>query len=140
MAAKPKEPENEAGKQARQQYLEQARRVIGEASLDYSALYQRFAQNDWAAIKLDDTVALAALKAGYSPKEVVGILHQGPYLQHQVHVNRVPLAPMSQYVRSTVMKAVQRLEKAQGTQKTQGRSRSVPEGKSVQRQSGMEFE
>ncbi len=122
MAAKPKEPENEAGQQARQHYLEQARRVVGEAKLDYAALYQRFAQNDWAAIKLDDSVALAALKAGYSPKEVVGILHQSPYLQHQVHSNRVPLAPMSQYVRSTVMKAVQRLEKAQGQQKTQGQS------------------
>jgi hypothetical protein len=63
MAAKPKEPENAAGQQARQHYLEQARRVVGEANLDYAALYQRFAQNDWAAIKLDDSVALAALKA-----------------------------------------------------------------------------
>jgi hypothetical protein len=123
MAAKPKEPENAAGQQARQHYLEQARRVVGEANLDYAALYQRFAQNDWAAIKLDDSVALAALKAGYSPKEVVGILHQSPYLQHQVHGNRVPLAPMSQYVRSTVMRAAQRLEKTQtAQQKTQGRS------------------
>lgn len=133
MAAKPKEPENAAGKQARQQYLEQARRVVGEANLDYAALYQRFAQNDWAAIKLDDTVALAALKAGYSPKEVVGILHQSPYLQHQVHSNRVPLAPMSQYVRSTVMKAVQRLEKSQSGQQK-------PQGQTSLRQSGMELE
>ncbi|NET33339.1 MAG: hypothetical protein F6K19_15185 [Cyanothece sp. SIO1E1] len=121
----PKEPENKAGKKARQQYLEQARKVIGEADLDYHTLYQRFAQNDWAAIKLDDAIALTSLKAGYTPKQVVGLLHQGPYLQYQVHDNKVPLAPMSQYVRSTVMKAVQQVQKSQGAEpRTQGRSHS----------------
>ncbi|MCU0567477.1 MAG: hypothetical protein MUF49_12880 [Oculatellaceae cyanobacterium Prado106] len=87
MPLKPKEPETETGKQARQQYLEHAQRITGEAGLDYATLYQRFAQNDWAAIKLDDAIALSALRAGYSPKEVVGILHQSPYLQYQVHAN-----------------------------------------------------
>ena len=109
----PKEPEHEMGRQARQQYLAQARQVIGEAELDYSTLYQRFAENDWAAIKLDEAIARTALKAGYAPNQVVGLLHQSPYLQHQVHANQVPLAPMSQYVRSTVMKAMQQLEKSQ---------------------------
>jgi hypothetical protein len=82
MPLKSKEPENEAGKQARQQYLEHAQKITGDASLDYNTLYQRFAQNDWAAIKL--------------------------------HGNKVPLAPMSQYVRSTVMKAVQKTERSPG--------------------------
>ncbi|MDJ0707456.1 MAG: hypothetical protein QNJ46_29630 [Leptolyngbyaceae cyanobacterium MO_188.B28] len=109
----PKDPENEVGREARQQYLAQAQMVIGEADLDYAVLYQRFAENDWAAIKLDEAIARYALRAGYPPKQVVGLLHQSPYLQHQVHINRVPLAPMSQYVRSTVMKAMQQLEKSQ---------------------------
>jgi hypothetical protein len=132
MPLKSKEPENEAGKQARQQYLEHAQRITGDASLDYNTLYQRFAQNDWAAIKLDDAIALSALKAGRSPKEVVGILHQSPYLQYQVHGNKVPLAPMSQYVRSTVMKAVQKTERSSGQQRSQERS--------GQRQPGIELE
>lgn len=133
MAVKPKEPDTEAGREARQTYLEQARKVIGEPDLDYTTLYQRFAQNDWAAIKLDDAVALTTLKAGYSPKDVVGILHQSPYLQHQVHHNKVPLAPMSQYVRSTVMNAVQQVQKSQAFEQTlQTRSR--------QRQAGMDLE
>jgi hypothetical protein len=122
MPLKSKEPEN----------LEHAQKITGEAGLDYNTLYQRFAQNDWAAIKLDDAIALSALKAGRSPKEVVGILHQSPYLQYQVHGNKVPLAPMSQYVRSTVMKAVQKGERSTGQNKTQERS--------VQRQSSVELE
>lgn len=116
MALTPKIPETEAGQEARQQYLELAQQVIGDAQVDYTALYQRFAENDWAAVKLDDAVALKGLKAGHSPKTVVGILHQSPYVQHQVHHNRVPVAPMSQYVRSTVMKVLQQWKQAQATQ------------------------
>jgi hypothetical protein len=56
-----------------------ARAVIGETSVDYSTLYQRFAPNDWAAMKLDDGLALAALKSGYAAQDVVGFLHQSPY-------------------------------------------------------------
>ena len=105
----PKEPESEVGRKARQAYLQFAQRVIGESTLDYPTLYRRFAENDWAAIKLDDAVAEAVLRAGFSPKSAVGILHQGPYLQFQVHHNKVPLAPMSQYVRSTVLTAMQKV-------------------------------
>jgi hypothetical protein len=97
MALTPKQPSNEAGK----------------AALDYDRLYQRFAENDWAAVKLDDAVASLSLKAGNSPKQTVGILHQSPYLQYQVHHRNVPLAPMSQYVRSTVLKTVQQLKQTQ---------------------------
>ena len=133
MPIKPKEPDNSAGQQARQRYLELSRRLIGEPKLDYTTLYQRFATNDWAAVKLDDAIALSALKSGSTPKETVAILHQSPYLQHQIHQNKVPLAPMSQYVRSTVLKAVQQLQKSQAFEQTlQQRSR--------QRQTGMELE
>jgi hypothetical protein len=133
MPFKPKEPDNDAGQRARQQYLELSRRIIGEPKLDYLTLYGRFATNDWAAIKLDDAIARSALKSGCTPKETVAILHQSPYLQHQVHQNKVPLAPMSQYVRSTVLKVMQQLEKSQVfEQQLQQRSR--------QRQSGMELE
>jgi hypothetical protein len=125
MSLEPKKPSNEAGAAARQQYLDLAKRVTGEANLDYDTLYQRFAENDWAAVKLDDAVASLSLKAGNSPKQTVGILHQSPYLQHQVHQRNVPLAPMSQYVRATVLKSVQQLKPARSlSSETQPRSTS----------------
>jgi hypothetical protein len=110
----PKEPEKLAGQEARQTYLVFARAVIGETSVDYATLYQRFAPNDWAAIKLDDGVALAALKSGYAAKDVVGFLHQSPYVQHQIHAGQIPVATMTQYAKSTVQKALQVLGQTQG--------------------------
>lgn len=121
----PKPPSNEAGKAARQQYLALAQRVTGEPKLDYDTLYQRFAENDWAAVKLDDAVASLSLKSGNSPKQTVGILHQSPYLQHQVHHHNVPLAPMSQYVRATVLKVVQQTKQAPSQQRSPLRSSEV---------------
>jgi hypothetical protein len=126
MALTPKTPETEAGIEARQQYLALAREIIGDAQMDYTMLYQRFAENDWAAIKLDDEVAQRALKGGQAPKTVVGILYQSPYMQHQVHHNRVPIPPMHQYARSTVWMAMQKTGigiKGQG--KGQSRQRKV---------------
>ncbi|MEL7227269.1 MAG: hypothetical protein AAGL17_21170 [Cyanobacteria bacterium J06576_12] len=125
MSLKPKQPSNESGKAARQQYLDLAKRVTGEANLDYDTLYQRFAENDWAAVKLDDAVASLSLKAGNSPKQTVGILHQSPYLQHQVHQQNVPLAPMSQYVRSTVLKTVQQQKQTQPQQRSTSRNSEI---------------
>ncbi|MEO1387930.1 MAG: hypothetical protein AAFV85_11220 [Cyanobacteria bacterium J06634_6] len=125
MGFKPKQPSNESGKAARQQYLELAQRITGEANLEYDTLYQRFAENDWAAVKLDDAVASLSLRVGNSPKQTVGILHQSPYLQHQVHQRNVPLAPMSQYVRSTVLKTVQQQKQAQSQQRSPSRSSEV---------------
>jgi hypothetical protein len=116
----PKEPEKPAGREARQTYLVFARGVIGESSVDYTTLYQRFAPNDWAAIKLDDGVALAALRSGYAAKAVVGFLHQSPYVQHQIHVGQIPVATMTQYAKSTVQKALQVLGQTQGTQNQSG--------------------
>ena len=108
----PKEPANECKVLARQTYLELARRVIGEPQIEYGVLYQRFVENDWAEIKLDEAVAMKGLTSGHSPKVMARILHQSSYLQHQVHRNKVPLAPMSQYVRSTVMKVWQQMGKS----------------------------
>ncbi|NJL37269.1 MAG: hypothetical protein HC840_05565 [Leptolyngbyaceae cyanobacterium RM2_2_4] len=107
----PKEPAKELGQQARQQYLMQARQIVGQPNLDYSTLYQRFAENDWAAIKLDEAVVVAALKAGITPKTTVNMLHQGPYVQHQVHVRQVPVLAMSQYARGTVIQVMHQLLK-----------------------------
>ncbi|NJM96923.1 MAG: hypothetical protein HC800_06825 [Phormidesmis sp. RL_2_1] len=122
MALEPKQLSNPAGQAARQQYLELAKRVTGEAKLDYATLYERFVENDWAAVKLDDAVATLALKVGHSAQETVGILHQSPYLQHQVHHRNVPLAPMSQYVRSTVLKSVQQFKQARSQQRRASQS------------------
>jgi hypothetical protein len=107
----PKEPAKELGQQARQQYLTQSRQIIGQPDLDYFTLYQRFAENDWAAIKLDEAVVMAALKAGITPKTTVNMLHQGPYVQYQVHVRQVPVLAMSQYARGTVIQVMHQLLK-----------------------------
>ena len=87
----PKEPAYERGVLARQTYLKLARRVIRDPQLEYDVLYQRFVENDWAAIQLDEAVALQGLIVGYSPKVVSGILHQSPYLQHQIHWDKCRL-------------------------------------------------
>jgi hypothetical protein len=133
MELTPKTPETDVGRQARQQYLTLARAVIGEEYLDYTTLYQRFADNDWAAIKLDDAVALQGLQAGFPPKEVAVCLLQSPYIQHQIHHNRVPAAPMTQYAKGTVIKMLQQLRVTQSAQQSPSRQRP-------QRQSGMELE
>jgi hypothetical protein len=112
----PKEPANELGQRSRQQYLQQARQVIGEVNLEYSTLYHRFAENDWAAIQLDAAVAIAALRSGLAPKEIVNLLHQGPYVQHQVHVQQVPVLAMSQYARGIVLQALAQLQAVQKRQ------------------------
>jgi hypothetical protein len=128
MALTPKTPETDTGIEARQQYLALAREIIGDPSMDYTTLYQRFAENDWAAIKLDDEVAQRALKGGQAPKTVVGILYQSPYMQHQVHHNRVPIPPMHQYARSTVWMAMQKTGigiKGKGQGQVQPRQRQV---------------
>ena len=79
--------------------------------------------------RFDDAVAEAVLRAGFSTKSAVGVLHQGPYLQFQVHHQKTPLAPMSQYVRSTVLTAMQKVGvRAQG------------QGPSVQRRADLKLD
>ena len=107
---KPPDTRTEAAKAARESYLELARRVIGEPTIDYTQLYQRFIQNEWSAIKLDDEVSLAALKAGKSPKDACIALLQGPYVQHQVYVKDVLRATMTRYAKATVGEAQKRFK------------------------------
>jgi hypothetical protein len=121
----PKEPEKEIGQKARQMYLKLARQVMSRSNLDYLELYQQFAENDWAALKLDDAVAELGLRSGLSPRVVMGVLHQGPYIQHLVHQKNMPVAPMSQYARSTVMTAMQKVRQVQEQAKPQERSSSI---------------
>lgn len=103
MTLKPREPQYDCSRQARAKYLECAQAVIGDAALDYPTLYGRFVENDWACIKLDEAVALKTLRVGRLPREVVGMLHQGPYIQLQVHHHQVSVTPMTYYARSIVM-------------------------------------
>jgi hypothetical protein len=81
----PKEPQTEGGRQARQQYLQFAQRIIYEPTMEYATLYKRFAPNDWAAIQLNDAVAEVALREGLAQQEVIGLLCQGPFAQFQHH-------------------------------------------------------
>jgi hypothetical protein len=112
MMLQPKEPAKEVGRRSRQLYLEHARQAIGDEALDYLTLYQQFAFNDWAAIKLDETVALSALKSGILLKDAVNMLHQGPYIQHQVHIKQVPVLAMSQYARGVVLQVWHQVQQA----------------------------
>ena len=84
-----------------------------KAQYPLATLYQRFAQNDWAAIKLDDSVAIAALKSGHSVPEAFRLLHQSPYMQYQIHEKQVAVATMSRYAESTVRQALQQVKEAQ---------------------------
>ena len=110
---KPPDTRTEAAKAARESYLELARRVIGEPTIDYTQLYQRFIQNEWSAIKLDDEVSLAALKSGKSPKDDCIALLQGPYVQHQVYVKDVLRDTMTRYVKATVREALKQFKRRQ---------------------------
>jgi hypothetical protein len=103
MALIPKEPQYDDSRQARAEYLEYAQIVIGEPSVDYPTIYGRFAENEWACIELDKAVALEALGTGRLPVEIASLLHQGPYIQVQVHHNRLPVAPMTYYARGIVL-------------------------------------
>jgi hypothetical protein len=103
MALIPRDPQYDDSRQARAEYLEYAQIVIGEPSLDYSTLYGRFVENEWACIELDKAVAHEALGSGRLPVEIASLLHQGPYIQVQVHHNQVPLIPLTYYARGIVM-------------------------------------
>jgi len=135
----PKEPETEIGQQARQDYLKYARGVIGSSAassstMDYETLYQQFAVNDWAAIKLDDAVCLAALKAGRKPQEVFGFLHQGPYVQCQFYEKQVARLTLSRYCEATVRQALQQLK---SEPKSSQQNRQRPE-EGLSQQSGQQ--
>ncbi|MFG6093894.1 hypothetical protein SPB21_01505 [Leptothoe sp. ISB3NOV94-8A] len=98
---------------ARHDYLEVSRRVIGEPDIDYVKLYQRFIANDWAAIKLDDSVALAALELGNPAVNVALTLLQGPFIQYQVYEKGVITLAMTRYAKCTVRDAFMQFKRQQ---------------------------
>lgn len=107
----PREPETEKARLMREQYLSFAKAVLGDATLSYPVLYQRYA-NDRADIQqsaryLDQLVATAALKAGVDPKITIQLLAQGPRTQYQARnltaeAKKAALPGILQYAQSTV--------------------------------------
>ena len=98
---------------ARHDYLEVSRRVIGEPDIDYLQLYQRFIVNEWAAIKLDDSVVLTALKLGNPAVNIAITLLQGPFVQYQVYEKGVIILAMTRYAKYTVRDAFKRFKQQQ---------------------------
>ncbi|MEM9152786.1 MAG: hypothetical protein AAGB19_20335 [Cyanobacteria bacterium P01_F01_bin.3] len=98
---------------ARHDYLEVSRRVIGEPDIDYLQLYQRFIINEWAAIKLDDAVALTALKLGNPAVNVAITLLQGPFIQYQIYEKGVITLAMVRYAKYTVRDAFKQFKQQQ---------------------------
>ncbi len=109
--SKPREPETEKGRLAREQYLAFVRGVLKDATLNYSNLYGRYASNrtdvQQAARSLDQSVALAALQTGATSKEVIQLLAQGPLTQYQTQnlspaAKKAAIPGMLQYAQSIV--------------------------------------
>ena len=78
----PKEPDSAKGKAVREQYFSLTK-ATGKTVKNYGELYQRYAPNSIAAQALDQEVAGVALKAGNSTRQVIQLLAQGPFTQHQ---------------------------------------------------------
>jgi hypothetical protein len=110
MDFKPKEPQTEGGRQARQQYLQFAQHIIYEPTMDYATLYKRFAPNDWAAIQLNDAVAEVALREGLAQQEVIGLLCQGPFAQFQHHQRGVTRHALNRCLRESLIVAKQKID------------------------------
>ena len=79
-----------------------------------SELYQRFIVNEWAAIKLDDEVALVALET-WEPELWTSFftLLQGPFIQYQVYEKGMVKLAMTRYARCTVHEAFMRFKRQQ---------------------------
>lgn len=112
----PREPETDKARLMREQYLSFAKSVLGDATLSYSALYKRYASDradiQQGARSLDQSVATAALKAGFDTKTTIQLLAQGPKTQYQTQsldadAKKAALPSILKYSQSTV-EAVQR--------------------------------
>ncbi len=112
----PREPETDKARLMREQYLSFAKSVLGETTLSYPALYERYASDrsdtQQAARSLDQSVATAALKAGIDAKTTIQLLAQGPKTQHQTQnlapdAKKAALPGILKYSQSMV-EAVQR--------------------------------
>lgn len=107
----PREPETDKARLMREQYLSFAKSVLGDLTLNYSALYERYANDradiQQAAQSLDRSVATTALKAGVDPKITIQLLAQGPRTQYQARnltaeAKKAALPGILQYAQSTV--------------------------------------
>ena len=107
----PREPETEKGRLAREQYLSEARAVLGGTKLSYADLYQRYSgdtsETQQAAQTLDQAVAKTALMAGKAPRMVIQLLAQGPFTQRQTcnlspEEKQAVLPKLLQYAQVTV--------------------------------------
>jgi hypothetical protein len=110
MDFRPKESQTEVGRQARQQYLQFAQRIIDEPTMEYATLYKRFAPNDWAAIQLNDAVAEVALREGMAPQGVTGLLYQGPFAQCQYHQRGVTIQVLHRCLCESLIVAKQKID------------------------------
>ena len=102
----PKEPDSAKGKAVREQYFSLAK-ATGKTVKNYGELYQRYAPNSTAAQALDQEVAGVALKAGNSSRQVIQLLAQGPFTQHQAATltpeeKQAALSKLLQYAQQTV--------------------------------------
>jgi hypothetical protein len=107
----PREPETDKARLMREQYLSFAKAVLGDATLNYPTLYQRYASDrsdiQQSARSLDQSIATAALKAGVDPKITIQLLAQGPRTQYQARnltaeAKKAALPGILQYAQSTV--------------------------------------
>ena len=120
----PREPETAKARSMREQYLAFARVVLGDQTLSYPRLYQRYAsaQADVQqaarspsvspGASLDQAVAQLALSTGQAPRGVTQLLAQGPFTQFQTRdlspeARQAVLPGLLQYIQATV-EAVQR--------------------------------
>lgn len=102
----PKEPDTDKGRAVREQYFSIAK-ATGKTVKNYSELYQRYAPNSSVAQTLDQEVTRVALKAGNSARQVIQLLAQGPFTQHQAarlspEEKQAALSKLLQYAQQTV--------------------------------------
>lgn len=110
--------------QLREQYLSYARRIMRQPQLDYKSLYQQFGNNEWAAKRLDQAVAMTALRDRKSPSEAAYLLAQGPHVQKQTGERGMKPADLIDYAKLTVTQGMQSLQRSQRNQVAQQRSQT----------------
>jgi hypothetical protein len=109
-----REPETEKGRLAREQYLSFAKMSLGDRTLSYPMLHQRYSGESpdmqQAAQALDGAVALLVLKVGTVPRQVIQLLAQGPFTQYQTRdlsseTRKAALPGLLHYAQATVESA-----------------------------------
>ncbi|MGJ3248914.1 MAG: hypothetical protein ACFE0I_22935 [Elainellaceae cyanobacterium] len=131
----PRSPETEKGRQVRVQYLAYAQMVLRDTRLIYADLYQRHASNRFqvqqSAQALDQAIATLALKSGTHPRQVIQLLAQGPFTQHQTQnlspeEKKLAIPKLLNYAQSTV-ETIQRQRFVEYANAVTGKSWSYPD-------------